>query len=370
MNNMRHQSLLLGLAIVIGQTARAADDPKQWVDDGVTIRTSTEPMKQQDFTIDIPAPVEQVWRALATAEGVQEYFPAKPKIELKVGGRYEIFAGSGNKVLSFIPRKLLMVTGSAPPQFPDVRKGGTWGVYRFDPLDDGKRTRLRLAVVGWKQGKQWDDAFAYFTKNNPVFLRMIRKRFVDGPLPPAPKQESEAKPTPIKIIHKETIVSSSPQEAWKCWTTSDGMKTFFASESKIELTPGGSYELYLGPQSETGKRGSEGCKVLGYLPNEVLSFDWNAPPKFPEVRKERTCVVVQFEPAGEGRTKVTLDHHGFGGGPQWDEVYKYFDSARGRRARAPEKEVRAFRRLMFQGNLLSRFWRTARIRSSKPPLYA
>jgi hypothetical protein len=31
------------------------------------------------------------------------------------------------------------------------------------------------------------------------------------------------------------------------WTTEEGMKSFFAAESKIELTPGGSYELYLGP---------------------------------------------------------------------------------------------------------------------------
>jgi uncharacterized protein YndB with AHSA1/START domain len=321
----RRVIVLLGLAAILA--IGASDEPKSWDDDGVTISTSASPVKRQDFTIDIPAPVEQVWRALTTAEGIKEYFPAQPNIELKVGGNYEIFPGVRNRVLTFLPGKLLMTTGSAPPEFPDVRKGGTWGAFQFDPIEEGKATRLRLGVFGWRDGKQWDDAFAYFVKNNPVFLRMIRKRFVDGPLASAPKPKAEAKTAPAKALHKEAVIAGPREDVWKCWTTEAGMKSFFASESKIELTPGGAYELYLGPPSAVGERGSEGCKVLGFVPGEVLSFDWNAPPKFPEIRKQRTCVVIRFEPAGDDKTRVILDHHGWGEGEKWDAVYTYFDSA-------------------------------------------
>jgi uncharacterized protein YndB with AHSA1/START domain len=156
---------------------------------------------------------------------------------------------------------------------------------------------------------------------------MIRKRFVNGPLPSAPKPKEEPKAAPARTLHKEIVVPAARDLVWTCWTTSEGMKSFFAPESKIELTPGGAYELYMNPLAAAGSRGSEGCKVLGFLPGEVLSFDWSAPPKFPEIRKERTCVVLRFEPAGEGKTRVILDHHGWGEGAKWDAVYQYFDGA-------------------------------------------
>jgi hypothetical protein len=91
-----------------------------------------------------------------------------------------------NRVITYLPGKMLMTTGSASPQFPEVRKGGTWGVFQFERIDSGKATRLRLGVFRWRDGIEWDGAFAYVGKNNPVFLRMIRKRFQDGPSPPPP----------------------------------------------------------------------------------------------------------------------------------------------------------------------------------------
>jgi len=321
----RAGAALFGLAAIT--LVGAGIETKTWDDGGVTVSTASAPVKRQDFTLDISAPADQVWRSLTTAEGIKEYFPVEPSIELKVGGNYEIFPGVRNHVLTFLPGKILMTTGSAPPQFPNVRKGGTWGVFQLSPIEGGKSTRLRLTVLGWRDGKEWDDAFAYFAKNNPVFLKMIRKRFISGPLPSAPKPKMEPKAPPAKALHKEIVVSAARDLVWKCWTTSEGMKSFFAPESKIEMMLGGAYELYLVPSSAAGNRGSEGCKVLGFLPEEILSFDWSAPPKFPEIRNERTCVVLRFEPAGEGKTRVILDHHGWGEGAKWDAVYQYFDGA-------------------------------------------
>jgi hypothetical protein len=38
-------------------------------------------------------------------------------------------------------------------------------------------------------------------------------------------------------------------------------------------------------------------------------------------------VVIQLEPVAQGKTRVILDHHGWGEGEKWDAVYKYFDGA-------------------------------------------
>jgi uncharacterized protein YndB with AHSA1/START domain/uncharacterized protein YciI len=140
-----------------------------------------------------------------------------------------------------------------------------------------------------------------------------------------PRRETERR------IRKEAIVKAPREAVWKAWTTTEGVTSFAPPAANIELKVDGKYEWYFGPpDSPLGTRGSEGCRVLSFLPQEMLSFTWNAPPTMPEARQARTRVVVQFADAGRGQTKVTLTHLGWGELPMWDEVYEYFDAAWGR----------------------------------------
>jgi uncharacterized protein YndB with AHSA1/START domain len=111
--------------------------------------------------------------------------------------------------------------------------------------------------------------------------------------------------------------------------TSEGAATFFAPQANIRLEPGGPYEILFQPSAPRGERGAEGMRVLAFVRERVLAFEWNAPPKFPEIRNgpHRSFVVVQLAPAGEGRTRVGLHHGGFGEGGRWSEVRAYFDPA-------------------------------------------
>jgi uncharacterized protein YndB with AHSA1/START domain len=130
-----------------------------------------------------------------------------------------------------------------------------------------------------------------------------------------------------KVISKSIMIPASPEEIWQKWTTEDGVKSFFASECEIEMKPGGKYEIYFVPDAEYGQKGSEGCKVLSFLPNKYFSFTWNAPPNFPEIRKEgdNTWVIIQLT-AAQNATKVDLYHYGWREGEEWNNVYRYFDS--------------------------------------------
>jgi uncharacterized protein YndB with AHSA1/START domain len=56
----------------------------------------------------------------------------------------------------------------------------------------------------------------------------------------------------------------------------------------------------------------------------MISFQWNAPPEYPEVRNGGTWVVVQIRPEGEKRTHVTVTHLGWKQGPEWDRAYVHF----------------------------------------------
>lgn len=131
-------------------------------------------------------------------------------------------------------------------------------------------------------------------------------------------------------IRVQQIVPSSVSEVWASWTTGEGFEAFAGAPARIGLEPGGEFVIEWAPESPIGERGSEGCHVLSYHHEKMLSFSWNAPPQFPEVRAQRTTVVLYFDAEGPDRTRLTLYNHGYpeeGVEEQWDEVFEYFSRA-------------------------------------------
>ncbi len=132
-----------------------------------------------------------------------------------------------------------------------------------------------------------------------------------------------------RIIKKELVLKASLSEVWEAWTSAEGAKTFFAPGAKIELRIGGPYEVYFNLEESHGLRGGEGCVVLSYLPMEMLSFSWNAPPSIPSIRNkgEKTWVVLSLGELDGGRVKVSLSHVITQQGEDWDKYYDYFAPA-------------------------------------------
>ncbi|UCD64181.1 MAG: SRPBCC domain-containing protein [Candidatus Zixiibacteriota bacterium] len=128
-------------------------------------------------------------------------------------------------------------------------------------------------------------------------------------------------------LTKEVLVDAVISEVYRAWTTSEGVRTFFAPDAKVELWPGGAYEMYFSPGEPEGLRGSDGCRVLSFLPSSMFSFEWNAPVRFGPLRDVYTQVVIMFEELDTGETRVTLTQHGWGEGEDWDELHDYFDGA-------------------------------------------
>ena len=110
-------------------------------------------------------------------------------------------------------------------------------------------------------------------------------------------------------VRAEAIVKAPVDEVWRVWTTSEGAEEFFAEKANIRLAIGGPYEIQFDPKNE--QSGTKGLKVLSYAPKEMISFQWNAPTEYPEVRNGGTWVVVQMRPEGTDRTRVTVTHYGW-----------------------------------------------------------
>jgi uncharacterized protein YndB with AHSA1/START domain len=130
-------------------------------------------------------------------------------------------------------------------------------------------------------------------------------------------------------IVKEVVVKAPVDAVFKAWSTSEGLATFFAPEAKVEARSGGPFEVYMNPYAPAGMKGADGMVVMAVQPGRMISFTWNAPPSLPEVRAQRTLVIVRTEAAPENQTKVTLTHVGWGDGGQWDQTFAYFDRAWG-----------------------------------------
>ena len=141
-------------------------------------------------TATVKAPVEDVWNAWTTTEGITSFFAPSARIEARPGGLFEIhfnpYAKPGMKgadgmvFLALQEPKMLSFTWNAPPHLPDVRGQRTSVTVRLAPAGDGT-TQVRLTHSGWGDGGQWDQSFDYFDKAWGRVLANLGKRFVEGP---------------------------------------------------------------------------------------------------------------------------------------------------------------------------------------------
>lgn len=140
---------------------------------------------------------------------------------------------------------------------------------------------------------------------------------------------------PRDSITVSEVVNATPRDVFETLTTNEGCRTFFARETVVRLDIGGPYEMLFDASKPEGLRGSEGCVVLSYLPDRMLSFSWSAPPQFAHARTKRTWVVVLLEGLGRDRTRVNLTNLGYGRmramqpehAAEWDQVQAYFSRA-------------------------------------------
>jgi uncharacterized protein YndB with AHSA1/START domain len=132
-------------------------------------------------------------------------------------------------------------------------------------------------------------------------------------------QTTRANLTTPKQLVIELDVPAPISAVWEAFTTSDGLKTWLAPETSVDLRPGGEWTVRF-PGGSTG-----GGTIVSFVSQKELVLAALAPDQFPHVRAERTHAVFQFEPRGDS-TIVRLTQSGWKDGPEWNRAYEYLVS--------------------------------------------
>ena len=65
-----------------------------------------------------------------------------------------------------------------------------------------------------------------------------------------------------RAITKQVTVKAPVDAVWNAFTTTEGVKSFFAPDGRVEARPDGPFEIYINPYAQPGMKGADDMRVL------------------------------------------------------------------------------------------------------------
>lgn len=155
-------------------------------------RVETDGVRTLCHELIIPAPQEEVWSLFASTQGLASWLAPVAAIDLRIGGIWESSYSRDarlgdpgnirNRVLSYNPQRMLSIAvDSAPPEFPEPELVRTvWTVIEFEPVGR-TRTRVRVSMLGYREGAGYDRLYGMFRMGNAETLKSLYARVATGP---------------------------------------------------------------------------------------------------------------------------------------------------------------------------------------------
>lgn len=159
----------------------------------VTLTTEADSTRTLTHEITIPAPMTEVWRAIATVEGWRTW--AVPLARPVTGSPDRIETGydpgaapgapttiEQQWVRREAPRRVVFRTTRTPAGFPYAEAyRRVTSSFNLAPVGVA-HTRVRLTGTGYPPGPPGDTLIAFFRDGNRTSLQQLHMRFVSGPI--------------------------------------------------------------------------------------------------------------------------------------------------------------------------------------------
>jgi len=145
---------------------------------------SVDPLVHQGL---INAPIEKVWKAWTTSEGLRSWLAPHAEIELAIGGKMRTnYNEEGalsdaqtieNTILAYEPQRMLSVHVTKTPAgfpFADAVRD-MWTVVYFEPSEPGE-TAVRIVSLGFTVDERSQAMRAFFDEGNAVTIQQMQER--------------------------------------------------------------------------------------------------------------------------------------------------------------------------------------------------
>jgi len=141
------------------------------------------------FEIIVDNTITETWKLIATEEGIKKWMAPVAILNLRTGGilktNYNETAKIDDKgtitlgIVSYIPLEMLTYKITLNELFAEkCRKEdkNLQHIIQLKSLGENK-TKIISTMVGWGQGKEWDEAYSFFEKGNEWTFQKLLKTF-------------------------------------------------------------------------------------------------------------------------------------------------------------------------------------------------
>jgi uncharacterized protein YndB with AHSA1/START domain len=131
-----------------------------------------------------------------------------------------------------------------------------------------------------------------------------------------------------KTLQQSVVIAAPAAMLWKAFADTEEFKRWNSPVAAVDLRVGGSLEASYDPKHALGDPDNIKHRIITFLPGRLIVFqNIQAPHQLPGAEAfQRTVTVLEYAPASDGRTRVTISSTGWGTDAPSNRLYRFFQA--------------------------------------------